>query len=76
MGILMDTCSWADSGRLSGSWNVSSIRVVGYWLSETQVHLDSALECAYMEKEVWQKLDKYIEQTITIINGYIKFLEI
>jgi len=34
--------------------------------------MDTGLECGYMEKETWFKLDKYIEQTIKMINGYIQ----
>ena len=62
-------------GRFHWQESIQFSRIARASLSETQDHLDTALECEDMEKEVWQKLDRYIEQTIKMINGYIRHLE-
>jgi four helix bundle protein len=61
-------------GRYHDKENVQFCRMSRASLNELQDQIDCALDEGYINQDRAEQFDKQIEETIRILNGYIKYL--
>ena len=62
-------------GRFHWQENIQYNRIARGSLTETQNHLNTAEECEYIDLTTRDEIKEYIQVTIKMINGYIRFLK-
>ena len=60
-------------GRFHWQENIQYNRIARGSLTETQNHLNTAEECEYIDQTTRIEMKEYIQVTIKMINGYIRF---